>query len=181
MYLKFTDLFSLPLKIDLETQCREGGEYNTRKGNNPGRLFAASEPLGTLSNRNFISEKIKHESAMTNQLSTQTQLSTFTFEQHSIRTLSINNEPWFVAKDFTEYELEQMIWLWFGHKQMNELLGKLDKPLEAMGSRFHPIVYSHHHEYERQHKALLDTMRRLIEPFKKSERLNWQRMLPHLN
>lgn len=220
---------------------------------------------------------------MTNQLSTQTQLSTFTFEQHSVRTLSINNEPWFVATDickalniqnttqalqnldddekmissdsmlnigsagkgaqsfslvsesgmytlilrcrdavkkgsvphrfrkwvtaevlpairktgkyeaqkiepekkysfeFTEYELEQMIWLWFGHKQMNELLGKLDKPLEAMGSRFHPIVYSHHHEYGRQHKALLDTMRRLIEPFKKSERLNWQRMLPHLS
>lgn len=74
-----------------------------------------------------------------------------------------------------------MIWLWFGHKQMNELLGKLDKLLEAIGSRLHPIVYSHHHEYERQHKALLDTMRRLIEPFKKSERLNWQRMLPHLN
>ncbi|AFF23321.1 TPA: Bro-N domain-containing protein [Pasteurella multocida] len=28
-----------------------------------------------------------------------TQLSTFLFETHIIRTLSINNEPWFVAKD----------------------------------------------------------------------------------
>lgn len=29
--------FFQPLKNDLETQCREGGEYNTRKGNNPDR------------------------------------------------------------------------------------------------------------------------------------------------
>ncbi len=32
-------------------------------------------------------------------MSNQTQLSTFTFETNSIRTLVINNEPWFVAAD----------------------------------------------------------------------------------
>ena len=48
LYLNFADRFSLPLKNDLKTQCREGGEYNTLLGNNPGRLFAISEPLGTL-------------------------------------------------------------------------------------------------------------------------------------
>ena len=32
-------------------------------------------------------------------MSNQTQLSTFKFESNSIRTLAINNEPWFVAKD----------------------------------------------------------------------------------
>ncbi|EGP02581.1 putative antirepressor protein, partial [Pasteurella multocida subsp. multocida str. Anand1_goat] len=32
-------------------------------------------------------------------MTTKTQLSTFLFETHIIRTLSINNEPWFVAKD----------------------------------------------------------------------------------
>ncbi|HDR1908476.1 TPA: Bro-N domain-containing protein [Pasteurella multocida] len=31
-----------------------------------------------------------------------TQLSTYTFENHSIRTLSINNEPWFIAKDICD-------------------------------------------------------------------------------
>ena len=36
---------------------------------------------------------------MTNQLTTQNQLATFTFEQHSIRTIVINDEPWFIAKD----------------------------------------------------------------------------------
>lgn len=32
-------------------------------------------------------------------MSNQTQLSTFSFESKSIRTLAINNEPWFIAKD----------------------------------------------------------------------------------
>ena len=32
-------------------------------------------------------------------MSNQTQLSTFNFESNSIRTLAIDNEPWFVAKD----------------------------------------------------------------------------------
>lgn len=217
---------------------------------------------------------------MSNQISTQNQLATFTFEQQSIRTIVINDEPWFIAKDlcdtlkisnvsdallkldddekatigltdsragngaqsisivsesgmytlilrcrdavkkgsvphrfrkwvtaevlpairktgkyehqkiepektysfdFTEYELENLLWLWFGHKQMNELLGKLEQPLEAIGSRLHPIVYSHYHEYGRQHKELLGTMRKLLEPFKQSNRITWQRMVQHLS
>ena len=220
---------------------------------------------------------------MTNQLTTQNQLATFTFEQHTIRTIVINDEPWFIAKDictslnisnvtdallkldddekmildntlgltesigkqvqevnlvsesgmytlilrcrdavkkgsiphrfrkwvtaevlpairktgkyehqkiepekthsfdFTEYELENLLWLWFGHKQMNELLGKLEQPLEAIGSRLHPIVYSHYHENGRQHKELLNTMRKLLEPFKQSNRITWQRMVQHLS
>lgn len=205
------------------------------------------------------------------------QISTFNFDNHAIRTITINNEPWFVAKDlcdainisnyrdaierldedekgvaltdtlggkqemavvsesgmytlilrcrdavkkgsvphrfrkwvtaevlpairktgkyehqkiepekthsfdFTEYELENLLWLWFGHKQMNELLGKLEQPLEAIGSRLHPIVYSHYHEYGRQHKELLNTMRKLLEPFKQSNRITWQRMVQHLS
>lgn len=35
-------------------------------------------------------------------MSNQSQLSTFNFESKSIRTLSINNEPWFVAKDLCD-------------------------------------------------------------------------------
>ena len=222
---------------------------------------------------------------MTNQLSTQTKVSTFNFDNHAIRTITINNEPWFLSIDicnalniansrdainkldedeyqtlslkdtvgltdsianqvqsvgvvsesgmytlilrcreavkkgsiphrfrkwvtaevlpairktgkyehqkiepekthsfdFTEYELENLLWLWFGHKQMNELLGKLEQPLEAIGSRLHPIVYSHYHEYGRQHKELLNTMRKLLEPFKQSNRITWQRMVQHLS
>ncbi|MDO9856654.1 BRO family protein [Glaesserella parasuis] len=36
---------------------------------------------------------------MTNQLSTQTQVSTFNFDNHAIRTITINNEPWFLSID----------------------------------------------------------------------------------
>ena len=36
---------------------------------------------------------------MSYQLTSKNQLTTFTFEQHSIRTIVINDEPWFIAKD----------------------------------------------------------------------------------
>ncbi|WP_258248079.1 P22AR C-terminal domain-containing protein [Aggregatibacter actinomycetemcomitans] len=35
-------------------------------------------------------------------MSNQSQLSTFNFESNSIRTLAINNEPWFIAKDLCD-------------------------------------------------------------------------------
>nr|DAH08467.1 MAG TPA: hypothetical protein [Bacteriophage sp.] len=34
------------LRIITSYLCREGGEYNTRKGNNPGWLLTVYEPLG---------------------------------------------------------------------------------------------------------------------------------------
>ena len=205
----------------------------------------------------------------------QAQLSTFNFESNSIRTLAINNEPWFVAKDvcdaigltnsrmslialdedekgvsliytpsgqqevniisesgmytlilrcrdavkkgsiphrfrkwvtsevlpairktgkyqlqpqqlalpepekftfeFTEYELEQLVWLWCGHKQMNTLLDDMIKPLETIGSYFTGMVISHHQEYRRQYKNTLPTIQKLITPFKASNQMNWER------
>ncbi|MDC2824625.1 P22AR C-terminal domain-containing protein [Rodentibacter pneumotropicus] len=79
--------------------------------------------------------------------------------------------------EFTEYELEQLVWLWCGHQQMNTLLGDMIDPLDAIGSRFTGIVISHHHEYQRQYKATLPTIQRLIMPFKQSDRLNWTRAI----
>ncbi|OOF72593.1 hypothetical protein BKG91_09010 [Rodentibacter caecimuris] len=79
--------------------------------------------------------------------------------------------------EFTEYELEQLVWLWCGHRQMNTLLGDMIDPLDAIGSRFTGIVISHHHEYQRQYKATLPTIQRLIAPFKQSDRLNWTRAI----
>ena len=77
--------------------------------------------------------------------------------------------------EFTEYELEQLVWLWCGHKQMNTLLGDMIEPLDAIGSRFTGMVISHHQEYQRQYKNTLTTIQRLIEPFKQSDRMNWTR------
>lgn len=83
--------------------------------------------------------------------------------------------------EFTEYELEQLVWLWCSHSQMNTLLGQLEKPLEAIGSRFSAMVYSHHHEYKRHYLETKDTIVRLVEPFQKSERLNWKRAISLIN
>ena len=83
--------------------------------------------------------------------------------------------------EFTEYELEQLVWLWCSHSQMNTLLGQLEKPLEAIGSRFSAITYSHHHEYKRHYLETKDTIARLVEPFQQSERLNWTRAIRLIN
>ena len=77
--------------------------------------------------------------------------------------------------EFTEYELEQLVWLWCGHKQMNSLLGDMIKPLETIGSYFTGMVISHHQEYQRQYKNTLPTIQKLIAPFKASNRMNWER------
>lgn len=77
--------------------------------------------------------------------------------------------------EFTEYELEQLVWLWCGHKQMNTLLGDMIKPLETIGSHFTGMVISHHQEYQRQYKNTLPTIQKLIAPFKASNRMNWER------
>ncbi len=82
--------------------------------------------------------------------------------------------------ELTEYELEQLAWLCFSHRQMNDLLGTLIEPLDALGSRYSASVYSHHHEYKRHYQTSIATIQRLIEPFKKSEQLNWIRVIPRL-
>ena len=82
--------------------------------------------------------------------------------------------------EFTEFELETLVWLWFGHKQMNTLLGQLEKPLDAIGSNLHPAVYSYWKEYGQQHKDALATMRRLVKPFIESNRIAWQRVIHHI-
>ena len=83
--------------------------------------------------------------------------------------------------EFTEYELEQLVWLWCSHSKMITLLGQLEKPLEAIGSRFSAKVYSHHHEYKRHYLETKDTIARLVEPFQQSERLNWTRAISLIN
>ncbi|MDG6894560.1 BRO family protein [Volucribacter amazonae] len=88
-------------------------------------------------------------------------------------------EPTYTFK-FTEYELQQLAWLWFGHKQMNTLLGELYEPLEALGSRFSGMAYSHSHEYRRQYENTQQTLQRLIRPFVNSNELNWTRVIPRI-
>ena len=84
-------------------------------------------------------------------------------------------EPKKFTHEFTEFEIETLVWLLIGHHQMNTLLGQLEKPLDAIGSNLHPAVYSYWKEYGRQYKDALPTIKRLMAPFKQSNRLNWER------
>ena len=56
-------------------------------------------------------------------MSNQTQLSTFNFESNSIRTLAIDNEPWFVAKDLCDT---------LGIKNPSQALENLDEDERSM-------------------------------------------------
>lgn len=56
-------------------------------------------------------------------MKTQSQLSTFNFESKSIRTLAINNEPWFVAKDLCDT---------LGIKNPSQALENLDEDERSM-------------------------------------------------
>ena len=71
----------------------DGARNTIPKGNNSARFSASFEPL--VAQLWVNNQSLKRNRKMT----TQTQLSTFNFESKSIRTLAINNEPWFVAVD----------------------------------------------------------------------------------
>ena len=71
----------------------DGARNTIPKGNNSARFSASFEPL--VAQLWVNNQSLKRNRKMI----TQTQLSTFNFESKSIRTLAINNEPWFVAKD----------------------------------------------------------------------------------
>lgn len=75
-------------------------------------------------------------------------------------------EPEKFTHEFTEFEIETLVWLLIGHHQMSTLLGQLEKPLDAIGSNLHPAVYSYWKEYGRQYKDALPTIKRLMAPFK---------------
>ena len=84
------------LRITTSYLCRVGGEYNTRKGNNPGRLLAVYEPLGALLWVNIVN--IQKESEMANQISTQT----VSFNNQSLITIEQNGTHYTAMKPICE-------------------------------------------------------------------------------
>ena len=81
---------------------------------------------------------------------------------------------------FTGAEIYSLVWLLISHRNMNDLLGELEPPLAAIGSNFHPAVYSHHREYKRLIDENLPILKRLIEPFKESNPIEFERIKSRL-
>ena len=82
--------------------------------------------------------------------------------------------------EFTGAEIYSLVWLLISHRNMNDLLGELEQPLAAIGSNFHPAVYSHHREYKRLIDENLPILKRLIEPFKESNPVEFERIKSRL-
>lgn len=82
--------------------------------------------------------------------------------------------------EFTGAEIYSLVWLLISHRNMNDLLGDLEQPLAAIGSNFHPAVYSHHREYKRLIDENLPILKRLIEPFKESNPVEFERIKSRL-
>ena len=81
---------------------------------------------------------------------------------------------------FNGAEIYSLVWLLISHRNMNDLLGELEQPLAAIGSNFHPAVYSHHREYKRLIDENLPILKRLIEPFKESNPIEFERIKSRL-
>lgn len=82
--------------------------------------------------------------------------------------------------EFTGAEIHSLVWLLISHRNMNDLLGDLEQPLAAIGSNFHPAVYSHHREYKHLIDENLPILKRLIEPFKESNPIEFERIKSRL-
>ncbi len=212
-----------------------------------------------------------------------TQLSTYNFESHSIRTIAINNEPWFVAVDvcnalniansrdallkldedekttvgltdsqagngaqslslvsesgmytlilrcrdavkkgsvphrfrkwvtaevlpqirrtgkyqvhpkqialpepekkftfeFTEYELQQLIWLWFAFKRGVGTFQHIEKAFRALGSNMSGQIYGQAYEYLSVLRSTNQILNRITKEFEIDPMTNW-RVLQHL-
>ena len=219
-------------------------------------------------------------------MSSQSQLSTFNFENHSVRIISIENEPWFVAKDlcdtlgisnpskailnldedekmvssdsnlklgaagngaqslslvsesgmytlilrcrdavkkgsvphrfrkwvtaevlpqirktgkyqlqpqqlalpepekkftfeFTEYELQQLIWLWFAFKRGVGTFQYIEKAFRALGSNMSGQIYGQAYEYLSVLRSTNQILNRITKEFEIDQMTNW-RALEHL-
>lgn len=77
-------------------------------------------------------------------------------------------------------DIHDIVWLLLSAKYMHQLLGELEQPLEAIGSNFHPAVYSHHREYKHVINDSLPILKRLIEPFKESNPIEFERIKSRL-
>lgn len=83
--------------------------------------------------------------------------------------------------EFTPDDIHNLVWLLFSHGQMNWLLGRLMKPLEAIGSSFSAAVCGNHYEYKRHYRDCLPLIQQLIAPLKQTHPQEWQALQHRLN
>ena len=88
-------------------------------------------------------------------------------------------EPEKFTFEFTEYELQQLAWLWFALLRGTELCQVLHPALKQIGSHYAASVYGVAYEYRSTLRQAHNVLTRITEQFECEQGNNW-RVLKHL-
>ena len=81
--------------------------------------------------------------------------------------------------EFTEYELQQLIWLWFAFKRGVGTFQYIEKAFRALGSNMSGQIYGQAYEYLSVLRSTNQILNRITEDFEIDPMTNW-RALKHL-
>ena len=81
--------------------------------------------------------------------------------------------------EFTEYELQQLIWLWFAFKRGVGTFQHIEKAFKALGSNMSGQIYGQAYEYLSVLRSTNQILNRITKEFEIDPMTNW-RVLKHL-
>ena len=81
--------------------------------------------------------------------------------------------------EFTEYELQQLIWLWFAFKRGVGTFQYIEKAFRALGSNMSGQIYGQAYEYLSVLRSTNQILNRITKEFEIDQMTNW-RALEHL-
>lgn len=88
-------------------------------------------------------------------------------------------EPQKFTFEFTEYELQQLAWLWFAFKRGVGTFQHVEKAFKAMGSNMSGQIYGQAYEYLSVLRSTNQILNRITSDFNIDPMTNW-RVLKHL-
>ena len=88
-------------------------------------------------------------------------------------------EPQKFTFEFTEYELQQLVWLWFAFKRGVGTFQHIEKAFRALGSNMSGQIYGQAYEYLSVLRSTNQILNRITKDFEIDPMTNW-RALEHL-
>ena len=83
------------------------------------------------------------------------------------------------TREFTEYELQQLVWLWFAFKRGVGTFQHIEKAFRALGSNMSGQIYGQAYEYLSVLRSTNQILNRITKEFEIDPITNW-RALEHL-
>ena len=83
------------------------------------------------------------------------------------------------TREFTEYELQQLVWLWFAFKRGVGTFQHIEKAFRALGSNMSGQIYGQPYEYLSVLRSTNQILNRITKEFEIDPMTNW-RALEHL-